>query len=193
MRIIAGKFKGASLKSPKGLDTRPTPSRLREMLFNIVQHKIEGCIFLDLFAGSGLMGFEAISRGAKTATLIDNNFHSIQCIKSNVKQLGLTSEIQVFKSDVIKCLERYAKQNKQFDIIYVDPPYETEILYDKKTLLLSTLVLNLVDSARLLTPNGLLFIEEGHKLTIEEGSLNNLSFDRTKSCGKATLHQFSAV
>lgn len=190
MRIIAGKFKGTTLKAPKGNNTRPTPSRLRETVFNIVQHKVEGCDFLDLFAGSGLTGFEAISRGARSVTFVENSSQSIQCIKSNADKLGVSKDVRIVKDDVIQCLERYAKQNKQFDIIYVDPPYGTEVEYRGKKYLYSTLVLQLIDQHSLLNEGGVLFIEEGHKLDTNTIPLTNLTFHRTKSCGKATLHEF---
>lgn len=191
MRIIAGRFKGAPLKSPKGLQTRPTTSRLREALFNILQNKIEGSRFLDLFSGSGLMGFEAMSRGAKSAELIDNHFQSIQCIKNNAAQLGLAGDLQVVKSDVILYLERCAKQAKQFDIIYADPPYKTTVVYQGKQYLLSQLVLHLIDTHNLLAPEGLLFIEEGDPLPSDAKNLKNLTLDRIKTCGCTALHQFS--
>ncbi|MEM1282832.1 MAG: 16S rRNA (guanine(966)-N(2))-methyltransferase RsmD [Chlamydiota bacterium] len=189
MRIIAGKFKGTNLKAPKGLNTRPTPSRMRETVFNMLQNKIAGCTFLDLFSGSGLTGFEAISRGASSTTFVDNSFQSIQCIKSNAEKLGIDSDATIIKGDVIEYLERCAKQKRTFDIIYVDPPYETNTNYKGKIHLLSELVLHLIDEHSLLHNNGILFIEEGCKLNTEP--LNHLKFDRTKSCGKATLHIFS--
>lgn len=191
MRIIAGQFKGAALKTPKGMQTRPTPSRLRETVFNILQNHIEGSTFLDLFSGSGLMGFEALSRGAKSASFVENNVQSIQCIKSNAEQLKLAGNFQLIRSDVIAYLERCSKQGKQFDIIYADPPYETMAEYQGKPHLLSLLVLRLIDTNQLLAPNGILFIEERHHLPIDKEHLKSLAFDRIKTCGCATLHQFS--
>lgn len=191
MRIIAGQFKGRNLKAPKGDQTRPTPSRLRETVFNILQNHIEGSSFLDLFSGSGLIGFEALSRGAKSATLVENNLQSIQCIKSNAEQLGVTSYLHTIKSDVISYLERSSKQSKQFDIIYADPPYETMTEYEGKPLLLSLLVLRLIDTYELLAPGGIFFLEERRPLDIEKETLKSLSFDRIKTCGSAALHQFS--
>lgn len=190
MKIIAGKFKGMSLKTPKGLNTRPTPSRLRETVFNILQHKIEGSHFLDLFAGSGVTGFEALSRGATFATFIDNSRQSVQCIKSNAEKLEISGNAQIIKSDAVRCLERYAKQNKQFDIIYADPPYGTKIPYLGNDVLLSEVILHLVDTHHLLAEGGTLFIEEGHVIDSNFNTLLHLSFQRIKNCGKATLHEF---
>lgn len=191
MRIIAGKYKGIPLKTPKGQNTRPTPSRLRETLFNIIQHKIAGSTFLDLFAGSGIMGFEAISRGANSATLIDSDYHSVQTIKKNIMHLNVKDQVQIVKDDVIHTLERYAKQSKQFDVIYADPPYQTEVEYRGNTQLLSMLVLQMVDANEILKKGGLVFIEEGKEMPIDSTHLKHLTFNRTKKCGRATLHQFS--
>ena len=193
MRIIAGAYKGVMLKAPKGLNTRPTPSRLRETLFNILQHHIEGAVFLDLFAGSGLLGFEALSRGANHVTAVDTSLASIQCIKQNAKQLGVIKNMDVLKSDVISVLERYARQGKQFDIIYADPPYNTTVNYKQRKLFLSEVVVEMVDTHKLVKPGGLLFVEEGSELKIDEATQQSLRFDRTKKCGKAIVHQFTSL
>ena len=122
MRIIAGQYRGQRLKAPKGPQTRPTASRLREALFNICQNRIERARFLDLYAGSGAMGFEALSRGAESAVFIDAHKEAIQCIEANAASLQVQSQIQVFRGEAIATLAWLEKQGDPFDIIYADPP-----------------------------------------------------------------------
>ena len=124
MHIIGGIYRNRTLIAPKGQEVRPTSSRLREALFNICQSYIQDALFLDLFAGSGAMGFEAISRGAKKATLIDLSKDSIRCIEANAASLNVEEQVQILQGDVFKWIERLQKQGVQFDIIYADPPYQ---------------------------------------------------------------------
>src|SRR5436305_1632219 len=100
MRIIAGTFKNRRLIAPKGDATRPTTEQLRESLFNICQHYLEGAHFLDLFAGSGAMGLEALSRGASYATFVDNNKESVGYIHANVEALKVGGHSKVICGDV---------------------------------------------------------------------------------------------
>lgn len=122
MKIIAGKYKNLSLKSPKGSKTRPTLSKVRQSVFNIIQNEIEGARFLDLFAGSGAMGCEALSRGASTVTFVEKDFAAIQCIKDNLQKLGEKGTI--LKADAQAALK---KIEGPFDILYIDPPYDLNI------------------------------------------------------------------
>ena len=106
MQIIAGKFKGRVLKSPKGLETRPTSSKLRGALFNRHQTTIIDANVLDLFAGSGAVGLEALSRGAKKAVFIDNNRFAIDALKANIQSLGVNNETQVIQADFFTALSK---------------------------------------------------------------------------------------
>lgn len=159
LRIIAGKFKGRTLKTPKGKSTRPTQGMLREAVFNICQNEVVGARFLDLFAGSGAVGLEALSRGAFFATFVEQNRFALQCIKENGEILGATSAMQVIPSSAEKALALLKKQEAQFDLIYIDPPYD--------------LSMDLSLIASILAPQGTLFLEErfnpkggGHKVKI---------------------------
>lgn len=129
MRIISGKYRGRKLISPKDLTVRPTSDRIKEAFFNIIQNDIFNSKFLDLFAGSGAMGIEAISRGAK-ATFCDQSLEAIKLIKSNLKLINEVSD--VFNYDALECIRRLFEKNEKFDFIYIDPPYinniETEVL-----------------------------------------------------------------
>lgn len=117
MRIIAGRFKGRTLLGPKS-DARPSSERLRGALFNICQD-VEGLSFLDLFAGSGAMGFEALSRGARHVTFVDNHKESLAAIRKNCTALGVEKEVTI----VPLAAERALKSLGSFDLIFVDPPY----------------------------------------------------------------------
>jgi 16S rRNA (guanine966-N2)-methyltransferase len=123
MRIIAGEFRSRTLVAPKGSATRPTTDRARESLFNVLNNLIsfDRMQVLDLYAGSGAFSFEALSRGAKHATLVERDRHAIIAIDANAKSLNLKDYISVFHSDVLAFLR---KQKKQFDLIFADAPYD---------------------------------------------------------------------
>jgi len=125
LRIIAGKYRGRKLKSPPSLQTRPTSDRLRETLFNILAPRIEGARFLDLCAGSGAVGIEALSRGAAHVTFVDRSRKMYALIETNLKSLDVSDdEIEVVSKEALEFLRKRAKQEEvPFDIIFFDPPY----------------------------------------------------------------------
>ena len=122
MRVIAGKARRLPLKAVPGLDTRPTVDRIKETLFNIIQSDIPGCIFVDVFSGSGGIGIEALSRGASKAYFIDNDKEAINCIESNLKFTKLINDSKVLKGDVLSALNMI--DAGEVDIIFMDPPYD---------------------------------------------------------------------
>src|SRR5437870_2788529 len=128
MRIIAGKYRGRKLKSPRSLQTRPTSDRLRETLFNILAPRIVGAQFLDLCAGSGAVGIEALSRGASHVTFVDQSRKMCGLIETTLSALEFDeSEIEVVVSEASEFLQRRArKQSERFDIIFFDPPYASD-------------------------------------------------------------------
>ena len=121
MRIITGKAKGIVLKAPSGDLTRPTADRVKEAVFSMLQFDIEDRCVLDLFAGSGQMGLEALSRGAKEATFIDKSKDAIKLIKENAEKSKLSDNALVFQTDYIEFLQK--NKGKSYDIIFLDPPY----------------------------------------------------------------------
>lgn len=125
MRIIAGEFRSRILIAPKGSVTRPTTDRARESLFNVLNNLIafDRIRVLDLYAGSGAFSFEALSRGAKHATLVERDRHAIIAIDANAKSLNIKDYVSVFHSDVLAFLR---KQSKQFDLVFADAPYDDE-------------------------------------------------------------------
>lgn len=126
MRIISGKAKGTKLYTLEGTNTRPTLDRVKESIFNIIQNEIEGAKILDLFAGSGAIGLEFLSRGAEKAILCDKSKEAIQIIKKNIVKTHMEEKAQIYNTDFETCLEK-VKEYK-FDIIYLDPPYETNYI-----------------------------------------------------------------
>ena len=120
MRVITGKARGVQLKTPVGLQTRPTTDRVKEALFSIIHFDIPGARVLDLFGGTGQLGIEALSRGAKSAVFVDAREESCRLIKENLKRTHLEQDAKVVRSDYLAYLSR-AKE--QFDIILLDPPY----------------------------------------------------------------------
>lgn len=131
MRVIAGTARSLPLKSIEGLETRPTTDRIKETLFNILQNDIVGARFLDLFSGSGAIGIEALSRGARQAVLIEQSKQCINCIKENLAFTHLSEKAIVMEQDVITALSRMPSK-EIFDIIFVDAPYRQG--YDKEVL-----------------------------------------------------------
>lgn len=120
MRVITGIARGRKLQTLPGLDTRPTSDRVKEALFNILQFELEGRRVLDLFAGSGQLGIEALSRGAAYGTFVDKNAQAVQIIKDNLKSTKLATNTQVVCQDSIAFLTR---PNDMFDVVLIDPPY----------------------------------------------------------------------
>lgn len=122
MRIVSGKYRGKKLNSPKNENVRPTADRVKENVFNILQNRIYGCRFLDLFAGSGAMGIEAISRGAEFVRFCDVSKESVALLKQNLT--GIEGDYQICHCDYKMALEG------EFDVIYIDPPYHCEWIDD---------------------------------------------------------------
>ena len=126
MRIISGKARGTKLYTLEGTATRPTLDRVKESIFNIIQQDIEGAIVLDLFAGSGAIGLEMVSRGAKKAILCDKSKDAIDIIKKNTEKTHVHEKVEIYNLDFEACIEK--NKNQKFDIIYIDPPYETNYI-----------------------------------------------------------------
>jgi 16S rRNA (guanine966-N2)-methyltransferase len=124
MRVIGGKARGRRLKVPKGQAVRPTSDRVKEALFNILSHDLSGIKLLDLFAGTGNVSIEAISRGAAEAILIDSSDKSGKVIRENLSRVGFTDRASVRIVPVSRALRSLARQGESFDMIFLDPPYQ---------------------------------------------------------------------
>ena len=159
MRILAGLFKNRTLASPKGKKTRPTSSKVRESLFDILQNDIENATFLDLYAGSGAIGCEALSRGAKTVTFVEKDSLAVRCLRKNLSDLSLEEKADIFHGDSLDAIKYFQRKKIFFDLIYMDPPYALNI---------SSL---LEKSAKILASGGQLVIEQRKKAELEAKSL----------------------
>jgi 16S rRNA (guanine966-N2)-methyltransferase len=125
MRIIAGELRSRKLKTVHGLDTRPTPGRLRESLFNILAPRIEGATFIDAYAGTGAVGIEALSRGAARAIFIERAKAAAEVIRDNLRNLNLMNRAEVLQGRVLQYLPQ-----RRADIVFIDPPYQETKEYD---------------------------------------------------------------
>ncbi len=132
MRVIAGTARSLPLKTLEGLETRPTTDRIKETLFNMINMDVPSSEFLDLFAGSGGIGIEALSRGANGAVFVDNNKKAVDIINSNLAFTKLADKALVINSDANMAIGECERQNKKFDIVFMDPPYNKE--YEKQVL-----------------------------------------------------------
>lgn len=154
MRIIAGTAKGRTFRAPEGRSTRPTLDRVREAMFGMVQFDVENAKVLDLFAGSGGLGLEALSRGAKSVVFCDNDRKACSLIQENVSTLGFSDRAEVFCSDCMQLLERLAFSGNRFSLVLLDPPYEAG-LYEP--------VMHALVEKRLLLPNCIVLAEHAIK------------------------------
>lgn len=125
MRVIAGKARSLKLKTPEGMDTRPTTDRIKETLFNMLQPDIPGCYFLDLFSGSGAIGIEALSRGARSAVFVENARPACNCIRDNLSFTHLAEHAKVMECDCLTAINRLSGKGV-FDMVFMDPPYNHE-------------------------------------------------------------------
>jgi len=123
VRIVAGKEGGRTIFAPKGAGTRPTGNRVRESLFNVLQEDVPSAAVLDLFAGSGALALEAVSRGADKAVLVDTWQEAVACIRRNIAILGYASKACVIKCDWKEAVKRLAERKETFDLVFLDPPY----------------------------------------------------------------------
>lgn len=149
MRVIAGSARSLPLKAPQGMGTRPTTDRIKETLFNILQPDIPGSVFVDLFSGSGAVGIEALSRGAKKCYFAENAKEPIACITDNLKFTKLEDKAVLLKQDVVSALSNIYE--KEVDIIFMDAPYDEN--HEKR-------VFEALESARYVTEDTLIIVEE---------------------------------
>ena len=133
MRIISGTSKGRKLVTPKNQSLRPTSDRVKESIFNILREEIEGRMVLDLFAGTGNLGIEALSRGAKRVIFVEKGRHALGLIKRNLTQFGLEERSEVLPIDAIRAIGILKQRGRSFDLIFMDPPYEKGLI--EKTLM----------------------------------------------------------
>lgn len=180
MRVISGKARRTVLKTIEGMDTRPTTDRIKETLFNMINSEIYDCSFLDLFSGSGGIGIEALSRGAKRAVFVENNRKAVDCIKDNLERTHLKEFALVCETDVLGYLNRIKTSSEVFDIIFMDPPYNKEIEKD---------VLYSLKDSSIIGRNTLIIVEAS--LETKFDYLNDIGFSIEKRKEyKTNVHMF---
>ncbi|MEO6817560.1 MAG: 16S rRNA (guanine(966)-N(2))-methyltransferase RsmD [Edaphobacter sp.] len=185
MRVIAGTYRSRPLAAPRGLDTRPTSDRLRETLFNILSPRLDGCRFVDLYAGTGAVGIEALSRGAAHVWFAENADPALASLRGNLAALKISSGYTVESRGVGAVLQKLAKLTQQIDLVFLDPPYEAEAEYAG--------TLSFLGSARgreLLAPDALVIVEHTKKAKLA-GRYGGLEHTRLVKQGDATLSFFA--
>jgi 16S rRNA (guanine(966)-N(2))-methyltransferase RsmD len=192
MRIIAGQYRSRTLEAPAGLATRPTSDRLRETVFNVLAPRIQGAAFLDLYAGSGAVGLEALSRGAAHVVFVECAPAALTILRANLARLGITLDFQIHSGSVGAWLRRLQagskvqkKEGAAFDLVFLDPPYDAVQEYE------GTLGLLGGAAAELLAPGALVMAEHRRKERLEE-RYGNLERTRLLEQGDAALSFYAA-
>jgi 16S rRNA (guanine966-N2)-methyltransferase len=184
MRVIAGTLRSRQLSAPRGMKTRPTSDRLRETLFNILASRLDGCRFVDLYAGTGAVGIEAISRGAEHVWFAENAEPALAALRQNLSTLKISRGFTLEDRGVGAMLQRFGKLPQPVDLVFLDPPYEAEKEYDG--------TLNFLGSARgraLLRPDSLVIAEHSSKVKLA-ARYGGLEHTRLVKQGDAALSFF---
>lgn len=181
MRVIAGTARGVRLEAPKGLDVRPTLDRVRESLFSIIGPRLSGARFLDLFAGTGANGVEALSRGAAQSVFVDDSPRSLQAVRANLLRTKLSERGVCTRGKLPSVLERVAGMGDPFDFILADPPYGFESF---------DVLLEAVGALRLLADSGLIVLEHASRSPLPS-ALGGFKRVRQEKYGECSLSFFS--
>ena len=181
MRVISGIARGTKLDSRESISTRPTLDRIKENMFNLIQDKVRDSVVLDLFAGSGQLGIEALSRGADRAYFCDIDKEDIVFLKKNIAKTRLTEKSIVLNADFKKVLKTV---NERFDLIFIDPPYKSNFVEESLELIFENAILN---------TDGLIVIETDETQKIQEllDSKSYINILKTKNYGRVSLFIFS--
>ncbi len=158
MRVISGTLKGRKLSAPKGRVLRPTSDRVREAIFDILQYQIEGRRVLDLFAGTGALGIEALSRGAERAVFVEGNAQFVAVLKKNLDDFGLQERAEVVHRQVRTGIKALAGRGEEFDLVFLDPPYDKD---------LARQTLQFLSEEKILSPEGLIVAEHSREESLD--------------------------
>ncbi len=157
MRVITGLYKGRRLKTLEGMDVRPTSDRMRETLFNILAPRIEDARFVDVCAGSGAVGIEALSRGAAHVTFIESSRKAAAVVSENLRHCGITQDFKLINREATAAMKYFAYEKQQFDIFYLDPPYDSDLY---------TPVMWQIAQNNLLAEDGIVIVEHRRQLPL---------------------------
>jgi 16S rRNA (guanine966-N2)-methyltransferase len=160
MRIISGQFRGLTLRTLKGGRLRPTSEQMRETLFDVLGPSIRGARFLDAYAGSGAVGIEALSRGAREVVFIESHRPAARLIRQNLAALGIRDGVEVLACEASKGLERLEAESAQFDYLFLDPPYDAIGEYHR--------ALRELGRSRLIAPQGIVIAQHSRRIRLEE-------------------------
>ena len=177
MRIIAGKARGRKLLSPATMETRPTLDRVKESMFSMIQAYIVDAEVIDVFAGTGSLGLEAASRGAKECYLVDKSPVTFPILKKNIENLGFKDLCTALNTDAYSALRSLAARNKIFDLIFIDPPYLKNLIPE---------AMEIIDEKSMLDPDGLIVTKIDTSEEIFQGT-RRIKLTRTKVYGNTTV------
>ncbi len=183
MRIITGTAKGRSIDAPEGRNTRPTLAKVKEGVFGIIQFRIYGRQVLDLFSGSGNLGLESISRGAERCIFNDMSRDSIRIIEGNISKLGMKEQSVVYNMEAMSLLKMLASRGEKFDVVFLDPPYNTPLLDE---------ALKNIDELGLLNDDGIIVCEHDPKTPpelYENGTLEVKNTRKYGACGVSIVEK----
>jgi len=182
MRVISGKFGSRRISSAHGMALRPTSDRLRETLFDILHSRVEGSFFVDAYAGTGAVGIEAASRGARRVAFLEKHRPTVALIRKNLETLGITEGVEVLPGDVCRSLAKLAESGEPADILFFDPPYEEKEEYAR--------VMELLAGSALVGLHTQVIFERTRKLNLPE-EYGPLARTRTVTQGDAALDFFT--
>ncbi|MDR0947284.1 MAG: 16S rRNA (guanine(966)-N(2))-methyltransferase RsmD [Ruminococcus sp.] len=180
MRVITGSARGRRLKTPDGFDVRPTTDKVKESIFSIIQFNIPGAAVLDLFSGSGQLGIEALSRGAKSCTFVDKSPESVKITLENITACGFLDISTVKRNDAESFVKICSGRGERFDIAFLDPPYDSSLL--------GNILPNLAD---IMNDGGIVILEHGNNFIPADSYAGKLFFDKSYSYGKINLTKLS--
>lgn len=183
MKIIGGEFRGRKLKTLKSVKMRPTPMRVKEALFNILGNRVVGSSFLDLYAGSGQMGIEALSRGAKEVIFVDNHSSALRLIHTNLGFLYSGKGLKIPRNNVLRAIGNLSREKKRFDIIFLDPPYKSDLVRNTLQVLAKSDILKTTT----------LVIAEHHKFLALDKEIGSLERVRQERYGDTVLTFYQKV
>lgn len=181
MRVIAGSVKGRKLKAPPGQETRPITDRIKEALFNVLGSDIIDTDFLDLFAGSGSVGIEALSRGARRAVFVDNSKIAVKVMKENITACKFTEQAQICEMDVFRAVNFLEQKKKNFEYIYIDPPFKNDKIFHK--------IMDELGETGLLSEDGILIIRTQKNKELAQQFKNLIQY-RYNHYGESCLNYY---
>jgi 16S rRNA (guanine(966)-N(2))-methyltransferase RsmD len=177
MKIGSGRFRGRTIQVPKGLKTRPTSGRLKKALFDIIASELPGARVLDLFAGAGALGLEALSRGASHVLFVERRKSAIAAIENNLEKLGVAHQAEVHQGEATKALDQLSRRSEGIHVVLLDPPYAAGV-YEA--------VLKRINETAIVAAQGLVIVEHHHKVELDD-TYGNLQRHRVVRAGESCL------